>query len=128
MTAAVMLAASLPGCSARDDKGRVQGTVQVDGAPLKSGNVRFVPVGGASVTSGAPIVDGRFDAAVAPGTMRVEISAPKVVGKQKMIDAPDAPQVDIVEELLPARYNVKSELTMEVQGGEQAQQFDLKTK
>jgi len=121
-------AAMLLGCSPGDGKGSVIGTVNLDGAPLKTGNVRFVPVDGGSATAGAAIVDGRFQAKVAPGNMRVEISAPKVVGKQRMINAPDAPEVDVVEELLPARYNVKSELMMEVHSGSQDRQFDLKSK
>lgn len=122
------LAVLAPGCSQGDGQGRVQGTVTLDGVPLKTGSVRFVPVAGQSSTAGAEIVDGKFEAAVAPGKMRVEFTAPKVAGKQKMIDAPGAREVDIVEELLPARYNVRSELTIDVQAGEQEHPFELKSK
>lgn len=124
---ATVIAALPVGCSSGDGKGHVNGVVTLDGTPLKEGAVRFVSLDGQSPTAGATIADGRFAAAVSPGAMRVEVSAPKVVGKQKMIDAPGAREVDVVEELLPARYNVKSELTMEVQAGEQEHLFELKS-
>jgi hypothetical protein len=57
--------------------------------------------------------------------MRVEFSAPKVVGQQKMYDTPDSPKVDVVAELLPRRYNVQSELTLDVQLGSQHAPFKL---
>ena len=67
-------------------------------------------------------------ATVPPGEKRVEISAAKVVRKIKMYDTPDSPVVDETAELLPARYNVHSELTMTVQKGAQEKRFDLKSK
>jgi hypothetical protein len=33
--------------------------------------------------------------------------------------------VDVVQELLPERYNVRSELTLTVEGGEQQKEFAL---
>ena len=45
-----------------------------------------------------------------------------------MYDAPDSPSVDEVAELLPDRYNVRSELTMTVQSGAQEKRFELKSK
>ena len=70
------------------------------GAPLKEGVIRFVPVDGQTPTADAPIVNGRFSATVPVGKKRVEISAPRVVGKRKMYDTPDSPVVDDVAELL----------------------------
>jgi len=35
--------------------------------------------------------------------------------------------IDIVEELLPAKYNVKTELTLSVAAGSQLKDFDLKS-
>jgi hypothetical protein len=118
-----MLAAA--GCSSEPT---VSGEVTLDGQPLKEGVIKFVPADGKSQTVSAPIVDGRFSAKVPPGEKKVEISAPKVTGKIKMIDATDAKAVDKVEELLPERYNVRSELTMTVQGGSQEKRFDLTSK
>ena len=69
-----------------------------------------------------------FTAQVPPGAKRVEISAPKVVRKIKMYDTPDSPVVEETAELLPARYNVRSDLTMTVQRGSQEKRFELTSK
>jgi hypothetical protein len=103
----------------------VTGMVTLDGQPVEAGAVRFVPVDGASPTGGAPIKAGRYEATVSPGAMRVEITAPKVVGQRKTYDTPDSPVEDVVEEMIPARYNLKTELTVEVKSGKQSQDFKL---
>ena len=38
-----------------------------------------------------------------------------------------APAVDIVEELVPVKYNVQSELMLKVDAGSQDKNFDLKS-
>ena len=117
------------GCSAPTDKGTVQGSVTLDGQPLATGLVRFVPKEGGTATADAPIAEGKFTAVVPMGEMRVEITAPKVTGKRKMYETPDSPTVDIVGELLPARYNVRSELTLKVEpGSHEAPPFELSSK
>jgi hypothetical protein len=116
------------GCSSEAGKVTVSGEVTLDGKPLKEGVIRFVPVDGKSPTADAAIVDGRFQGTVPVGAKRVEISAPKVVGKRKMYDTPQSPWVDEVAELIPARYNVKSGLTAEVKKGANNLSFDLKSK
>jgi hypothetical protein len=116
------------GCSDGPATGTVNGTVNLDGRPLKAGVVRFVPADGKSQTSSADVKDGKFTAAVPAGEMRVEFSAPKVVGKVKMYDTPDSPVVDETAELLPDRYNVRSELRMTVKTGSQDETFELKSK
>jgi hypothetical protein len=116
------------GCSFAGATGLVTGEVTLDQKPLKEGVIRFVPVDGKSPTADALIANGRFTATVPTGEMRVEISAPKVVGKRKMYDTPESPLVDEVAELLPPRYNVQSQLTLSVQPGTQEKRFDLKSK
>jgi hypothetical protein len=107
----------------------VSGTVTVDGQPLKEGLIRFVPPSTAAAAVEAPITNGEYTAAGVPlGEVQVQISAPKVVGKMKMIDTPESPYVDKVEELLPPRYNVQSELKMTVESGSQEKSFQLKSK
>ena len=115
------------GCSPAD-RGTVSGEVTLDGRPLQEGVIRFVPADGKSQTASAAVVNGRFRAALAVGKKRVEISAPKVTGKRKVYDTPDSPTVDVVEELLPARYNVRSELTLTVEAGSQERRFELESK
>jgi hypothetical protein len=116
------------GCSGSSSRGTVNGAVTLDGQPLKEGVVRFVPADGKSQTASAAVTDGKFAAAVPVGEMRVEFSAPRVVGRHKAYDTPDSPVVDDVAELIPARYNVKSELKITVKRGSQDETFPLQSK
>jgi hypothetical protein len=115
----------LAGCTSDSSQGNVEGTVTLDGQPLTSGIIRFVPVDGRSPTADATITEGAFSLKMPVGAKRVQIMAPKVVGKRQMYQTPDSPTVDIVEELLPARYNVRSELTIDVKPGTQQGDYEL---
>jgi hypothetical protein len=108
--------------------GTVSGTVTVDGLPVKSGSIVFFPTDGKAATSGSAIVDGHYLATVAPGMSRVEIRVPKVIGQKKAYDTPDSPMAEITAELLPAKYNDASELTLDVKLGENRQDYELSTK
>ena len=125
---ALLLAAAMVGCSSKPGGGTVKGTVTLDGQPLTAGKILFVAVDQGSQSAEATVTAGQFEALVPPGDKRVEIRAPKVTGKKKMYDTPDSPTVDVVVELLPARYNVSSELKMTVDGSVQDQKFDLQSK
>jgi hypothetical protein len=116
------------GCSGAPPQGTVNGTVTLDDKPLKEGVVRFVPADGKSQTAFANVVDGKFSAAVPLGEMRVEFSAPRVVGRHKAYDTPDSPTVEDVDELLPERYNVRTELKVTVKKGSQDETFRLTSK
>lgn len=122
---AVVLCGAQAGCSADTKRGTVSGTVTLDGQPLKSGTIRFVPADGQTATADGAITDGKYSATVPPGEKRVSVSAPKVIGKKRVYDTPDSPQVDIVEELLPARYNLQSKLTFTVTAGQQSHDVEL---
>jgi len=115
----------LGGCSQSPTLGTIHGTVTLDGEPLAEATVRFVPVDKTSQTASAMVKGGKFIATVPVGRMRVEFSAAKVVGQQKMYNTPDSPAVDTVAELLPSRYNVRSELALDVQAGSQTAPFEL---
>jgi hypothetical protein len=124
--AVALLIAAAAGCSGGSS---VDGTVTLDGQPLKEGTVRFVPVDpNAGGTVGAPVKDGKFTAEVPHGEYRVEFSSPKVVGKRKAYDTPDSPVVDIVDELIPARFNTTSDLRVTVKKGGQKETFALTSK
>jgi hypothetical protein len=125
---AVGLILALIGATGCSSQSTVTGEVTVDGNPLKEGTIRFEPMDGKSQTASVSIVDGRFSVSLSPGEKRVQISAPKVVGKKKMYETPESPLVDEVVELLPDRYNARSELKMTVQSGSQQQRFELKSK
>lgn len=128
LLSALLLAVMIAGCSSKPAGGTVKGSVTLDGQPLATGRILFVAVDQSSPSAEAAITAGEFEALVPPGDKRVEIRAPKVTGKKKMYDTPDSPTVDTVVELLPAKYNVNSELTMTVDGTAQEQKFDLQSK
>jgi hypothetical protein len=115
------------GCSSDVKHGTVSGTVTLDGQPLKSGTIRFDSADGRAHAVDASIVDGKYSAKIDPGDKSVSITSPKVVGKKKMYDTPDSPTVDVTEELLPKRYNAKSELTLKVEAGPQTKDFALQS-
>ncbi|MCC6493005.1 MAG: hypothetical protein IT424_08285 [Pirellulales bacterium] len=115
------------GC-AEPTEGLVSGRVTVDGAAPASGSIAFFPADGRSGTAGAAIKDGQYAARVAPGVSKVEIRVSKVVGQKKLYDAPDSPVKPVLAELLPARYNDESELTIDVKLGENEKDWELTTK
>jgi hypothetical protein len=126
--AVVIFVVAATGCGGGDGLAEVRGTVTVDGEPAKVGAITFIPVDGAGQTAGAQIVDGAYTARVPPGTFKVELRVSKVVGERKVYDAPDAPVKQILAEMLPPRYNDESELTLEVQPGENQKDYQLTTK
>ena len=77
----------------------------------------------------AIIKDGAFEVKLKAGSVsKVEISASKVVGKKKMYDTPDSPTYDLTEEIIPAKYNTKTELKHTATGSNQTVDFPLTTK
>ena len=126
--AALALAlAGLAGCGG-DGLNEVTGTVTVDNAQLDNGQISFVPADGKGVTSGGIIKDGKYTVRAAPGMSKVQISAPKVVGKKKLYNTPNSPEGDITKEFLPEKYNEKTELTYEVKSGRQEKDWSLSSK
>ena len=123
----VTCALALAGCANKTNHGTVTGDVTLDGQPLKSGVIHFESADGKTATADATIADGKYNVEMPPGDKRISISAPKVTGKRKAYDTPDSPTVDIVQELLPARYNAQSDLTLTVTAGSQQKNYDLKS-
>lgn len=122
---AVLFVFTLAGCSG-SSLGTLNGTVTWNGEPLKEGTVNFIPTDGTSSTASAPIKDGRFTVQLPPSKMKLQFSAPKPTGKKKkMYDTPDSPEIEIVDELLPAKYTTDSQITVTIKGGTQDEKFDL---
>jgi hypothetical protein len=116
------------GCSQGPATATVNGEVTLDGKPVPKGHLQFTPVDGQGQTGGALIADGKFTAQIPVAKMKVEIHAPKVVGKRKAYDTPESPWEDEVAESLPAKYNVTSDITLDVKPGSQDVKYDLKSK
>ena len=124
--ALLVVVAVLAGCSTEPATGTVEGIVNLNGQPLDQGLIRFVPADGKSQPADGTITAGKFTATVPLGDFKVEITSPKVVGKTQMM--PGSPEVDKIQEALPARYNVKTELKATVpKGKSQMPPFELKS-
>jgi hypothetical protein len=124
---AVGLVAGVLGCG--QPSGTVRGEVSLDGVPLAEGSIRLVPLDGAGPTAGSVIAGGAYAISNAPvGSVRVEITAPAAAGKVRAYDAPGSPMIDLVQERIPARYNVRSELRQEVMHGANTFDFALASK
>jgi len=55
-----LLLVTMLGCGPASDFTSVSGTVNLDGEPLKSGNITFMPADGGTRTSSGEIVDGHY--------------------------------------------------------------------
>jgi hypothetical protein len=106
----------------------VKGTVTYNGDKVESGVITFFPVDGMTPTAGATITDGTYTARVPIGTVQVVINATKITGKTKKYPTAESPDRCEVEELLPARYNTRSELQLDVVEGVNDKDFQLKGK
>ena len=122
----LMSAVACAGCGQQAKKGAVSGKVTLDGQPLATGLIRFMPSDGGTATADGQIKDGEFNVSVPPGEKRISISAQKVVGK-KPSQMPGSPMVDVTEEIVPARFNAQTTLTHTVTLGLQQKDFELKT-
>jgi hypothetical protein len=106
----------------------VSGIVSLDGQPLKEGSMHFAAVDGQAPTQAAMIADGRFSTELHRTNYKVQIFAPKpskVVAKLDENGPGGGPRV---EELLPPRYNVQTELTLNVTGPTTTANFELRSK
>jgi len=106
----------------------VSGTVTVDGKPVETGSITFVPADGLSSTAGGEIKDGKYSVKVPVGMMKVSISSPKAIGKKKLYATPDSPEGTLYAEALPERYNEKTELTLDVKSGSNPKNWELSAK
>jgi hypothetical protein len=123
----VVFQASLSGCG--NGKALVTGTVTFDGQPVASGMVTFVnDEVGKLVREGAVINQGTFETHLPPGRYKLELNAQKVIGKrkQKGFDGKDE-EVELTDELFPARYNAQTELSEEIKPGSNTIKLDIKS-
>lgn len=119
---------ALTGCSRGPVLMTVEGTVTIDGNALGQGAITFEPVDGKGRTAGGTIENGKYTAQVPPGEKRVRITGFEVTGQKPAYPGKkDGPMRDVVKELVPPKYNVKSELTLNVDASPTAGDFPLKS-
>ncbi len=125
--AVVLTSAFLAGCGG-PPKAEVTGTVTLDGVPVENGIIQFYPAGGAGQSVGGGIEKGKYKVEASVGEMTVTINASKVVGKHKMFDTKESPEVDTLQELVPDEYNKTSTLKVTFKEGvNENVNFELKS-
>jgi len=120
---------ALAGCGGGPPTGDVGGTASFEGVPIADGSITFHPLDGKGPTTGDKIVDGKYSAKKVPvGASRVQITSSKEVGKKKVYNTPNSPEMPVMKDPLPEKYNdpLKSELRFEVQSGPNEKNWDLK--
>lgn len=115
------------GCGPKSDMTTVSGMVMVDGKPAEQGSISFIPVNGMTATTGAVIEEGKYVSQAPLGESKVEIRVPKIVGKKKLYDTPDSPMQEIMEEVLPPKYNEATELRFTGVEGKNEKNWELQT-
>jgi hypothetical protein len=128
-----LIAAALamcPGCGS--NRNTIEGAVTFDGQPVERGSITFEPASGEGPSAGGTIQNGRYkiDAdGITPGEMVVRISAARSTGKKVEAGPPEPPgtMVDEVRPYIPANYNERSVLTVQVKPGKTTQDFALKS-
>ena len=125
------------GCGAQDGPQRaaVTGNITMDGKPLESGVVRFIPVGeNKGPSASATISTGSYHLSDADGpvvgTNRVEVQAIDYMGFDLDDEAAFAAKAEgrnrrIMKNPIPPRYNRQSELSVDVKGDAEVQTFDF---
>ncbi len=123
----------LIGCSGADSwqRAAVEGEVTLDGAPLASGTIRFVPhVDTNGPAAFAPIVDGRYSLSAeegpATGRYTVEITSVRKTGSQ--VTGADGRTYDAEKQFLPSHYNVDSTLEADIKPEGNLHSFELHTR
>ena len=124
---AALLAVSPLGCGGGTNLKEISGQVTLDGQPIESGSITFVPEG-KGTAEGANLVGGKYTVSVSPGKLKVSISATRPHPTEKVPDAnPDAPMVPKMVQYIPAKYNEATELTITVEKGGSTHDFQLKS-
>ena len=120
------------GCGNPLGRRAIDGRVTLDGAPLKSGNINFIPKQSGGVGSGTIISQGEYhledDKGLPPGTYLVQVFSPsESTSSPAPMGAPGRLPPPAVERI-PPQYNVNSTLEVVVtESGSINFDFDLKT-
>jgi hypothetical protein len=119
----------LSGCGRRDVLMDISGTVTCDGQPVQKGTISLLPVNGRGPTAAAIIANGRYAMKAVPGMKQVKIESFKITGRQpykpQEPQHPAPPMIDVQVQMLPERYNTKTELVRDIVPGVRIYNFTL---
>jgi hypothetical protein len=131
--AIALLGSALGGCGNPGNHAKIHGKVTLDGAPMATGSIRFVPAPGTpGAITGGDIKDGQYEIAVAKGpaigTNRVEIQSMRATGK-RIHDAmlPPDQTAEVFENAVAPKFNSESTLEVQVKPGDNTADFDVQS-
>ena len=118
----------LVGCG---DDGRlpVQGKVTVDRVPVENGYIYLTPLPGTDgPTTGAKITDGSYKIESGKGVFQGSFQVAIKVWEEskKSEDFATGEKTKGIQQTLPAKFNTKTELTVEITGDKDSYDFNLK--
>jgi hypothetical protein len=129
-----LIAAIFVGCGGETGMGLVSGKVTVDGqVPAAGSSITFFPTDGKQ-SAGATLADGNYSVNVPTGESRVEIRVPRPVVSAPPAVPKQGPGSEgpagggYITESLPAKYNDKTELKLNVAGGTNQKDWEVSTK
>lgn len=106
----------------------VTGIVMLDGKPLPYATVVFQPEAGRG-SNALTDADGKYELRYNQDTMGAKVGPHKVhITTFREFDHETDPNLKATKELVPAKYNTKSELTVTVKEGDNQIPFDLDSK
>jgi hypothetical protein len=111
---------------ARPTPAAVSGSVTLDGQPLADGVIAFALPGDLPIE--IKIVGGKYAGTANVGTNHVQFAVYRPQGKAKANAGPGADGGVSMENVLPARYSQESKEYREVKAGQNAFDFELKSK
>lgn len=125
----VLLAFFASGCGETDavERASVSGNVTLDGSPVASGQIQFIPTGDTKGPASYGIIkDGGYSIAEKQkgpvvGNALVKINSVRETGEKNDGGEP------IVEEAIPANYNTNTTLKVAIERGENTRDFELKS-
>ncbi|WP_339730568.1 hypothetical protein [uncultured Gimesia sp.] len=129
----IVLLAGVWGCGSQAEysgakRFPVSGTVTFGGESISSGMISLIPEDGKSNPSGGPIEDSAFTIPAAKGpnkaTYRVAVYWHKPTGK-KIKDADTGAEIDEVKQVIPARFNGATELSVVITGDPEEDVIEL---
>ena len=121
----LMLLLCVSGCG--DGKVRISGKILYDGQAVERGAIAFVGEKGKGTVFGEQFSQGSYSARVPIGEYIVRITGFESVKLDKptpgVAGAP--PTTEITKSIIPAKYNMFSQMTVEIDGSKTVFDFDL---
>ena len=121
--ATLALALAAASCSSENALVSISGNVTLDGTPLSEGDILFTPADPQFGAEAAKIAAGAYQASVRPGKNKVQIRATRPVAGKK---GPMGEQ--LIEDYVPAKYNDRSDVSIDVSASNLKHDFALKSK